>query len=260
MYEFRISITGDRIEMTAIKDALAELLRLLKAVEERVALGKGVRWQLATLSYSSPVVIGCIGVPRNRKRNAPDYSELIGRTALAGIRDLERGVRPPDFSDEALEVSRRLASLRGRRGVRDVLLMDENGATPTPLSLTPRTLAAVEDFIGVKSESFGSVDGRLEVVSAHGGITCSIYESLTGKAVRCEVPEELRRKVLDAFEGRVIATGIVRRDASGQPRVLALHDLTRVESGTEEFVSLAGIAPDFTDGVDSAEYIKGRWR
>ncbi len=258
MYEFRISITGDKIEVSALKDAISELLKLLKSVEGRVAGGQSVRWRLATLSYNSPIIIGCTGEPRSRKRNAPDCARLVGSTALSGLADLERGLRPSAFSDDALEVSKRLAALRGKRGVGDVFVMEANGVAPEPLALSTRTVATVDDFIGVKSEALGSVEGRLEVVSAHGGITCNIYEALSGKVVRCEVPDDKKRAVLDAFEQRVMATGTVKRDASGQARGIVLRELVVLpEHG--EFISLAGMAPDFTGGLESAAYVKSRW-
>ena len=260
MYELRISISGDKIEVAAIKDVLAHFLKLLKMVEHQVASGNGVRWRIATLSYASPVVIGCVGEPKSRKRGAPDFARAIGATLIEGMAALEAGKRPPGFSDDALEISKKLAASRGRRGAKEILVMEANGELPVPLSLTARTVASVEDFIGVNSESVGSVEGRLEVISAHGGITCNVYEALTGKVVRCEVPDEMKSDVLAAFEQRVIASGIVRRDKSGQARQIVLRRLEQIPADSGGYISIAGIAPDFTNGVESAKYLKERWQ
>lgn len=262
-YEFRISLTGDRIEVATLKDALVDLLKLLKSVEKKVAAEDRVRWSISTLSYASPMVIGCVGEPRSRKRHAPDCSPEVGAAVLAGLQDLEAGNRPTTFTDDALEAARSLAALRDQRGVSEVLIMAGPGRNGdrSPVRVTPRTLAAVDDFIGVRAEGAGSVEGHLEVISAHGGVTCNVYELLTGKPVRCHVPDHLKQKVLAAFEQRVIAHGIVKRDSGGQARQLVLRDIEPVPEPQHPFESLAGIyKDDFPEGTDSAEYIKARWK
>jgi hypothetical protein len=173
---------------------------------------------------------------------------------------LERGERPTVFPDEALEAAKKLAELRGRRGVDRLSVAELNGTAPRTLAVSTRTAASVDDFIGPRFESYGAIEGQLEVISAHGGLSCNVYEPVFGKPVRCHVPEHLKAKVLAAFEKRVIASGTLRRDASGNPRTLALEDLEIAAPSPEPPQSLAGIAPDFTDGADTADWLKKRWQ
>ena len=118
----------------------------------------------------------------------------------------------------------------------------------------------MDDAIGARYESQGSVEGRLEVVSSHGGVLrCNVYERLLGKPVRCEVPDALRGRVLELFDQMVLAHGRVSRDSAGQARHIALESIEPVAAPSRGTESLAGMAPDFTDGANSVDYIKKRW-
>ena len=255
MYELSISLNGERIEAKAFLGAVSTFLRLLDCVDAQ----KAVRWRLATLRYNSPATIGFVGEPR--KKRGPDDAQEVGRTLVSGLASLSKGQRPTTFDDIALELAKGLAELKGHGGIDSLLLIDQNGAAPTTLPISPRIAASVDEFIGARYESLGMVEGRLELVSSHGGVMrCNVYEKLLGKPVKCFVPNEMRATVLESFDQDVVAHGIVKRDASGQARQIALHHLDRVTKVSNPPRSLAGLAPDFTDGVDSADYIKGRWK
>ena len=255
MYEISLALDGDGIDAKTFLHAVSTLLRLLSSLDQDGL----VRWRLATLRYSSPATVGLAG--ESRKRQAAYGPADVGRSAVSGLAALDRGTRPAAFSDEALEQARKLAEIRGKGGVRGLLVMDQNDGRPETLAISHRVSASVEEFIGARFQSIGSIEGRLEVVSSHGGVLrCNIYERLLGKVVRCDVPSGMKKTVLDCFDEEVVAEGIVRRDASGQAREIALQTLSRVERPPGAPRSLAGLAPDYTDGVDSVEYIKGRWR
>lgn len=258
MYELRITLDGDRIEMKAFLDAVSTFVHLLRTVDETVSRSRSVRWRLATLRYSSPAVVGCVGEPRSL--NTPDQAPLVGRAVLSGLGQLERRVRPTAFSDEALDLAKHLADLKDRGGIQRVSIAEPHADQPATLTLTREIAAAVDDLIGAKYESLGSIIGRLELVSSHGGmLRCNIYEDASGKPVRCDFPETLKKAVLDAFDQRVHAAGTIKRDASGQPRHITLDSLEVLPTGAPRSASITGLAPDFTDGLDSADWLDNRW-
>jgi len=257
MFEFSISLSGEHIDAKAFLDAVENAVNLLRGVEG----GNAIRWHLATLRYSSPATIGFVGEPK--RRDSPYRPENVGRTVMAGLESLERSKTPKGFSEEALVSAKKIAALKGHGGISNVVLAARNGdAAMTTVPITARTAATVDDMIGTKYESLGSIEGRLEVVSAHGGILhCNVYERLLMKAVRCDVPQHLRRDVLDLFDRDVIASGIVSRDGNGIPRHIALESIQALKALPEPPPqSLAGIAPDYSEGADSVDYIKKRWQ
>lgn len=254
MHELSISVAGERIEAQTFLEAVSTFLRLLRAVDTQQA----VRWRLATLRYSSPAVVGFVGEPRSKKK--PDVAAEVAHTLVSGLASLDRGERPAAFQDDALELSKRLAELKGRGGVESILLIDQDARLHS-LAITPRVAASVDEFIGIKYESIGAIEGRLELVSSHGGmLRCNVYERVLGRPVVCDVSADLKRAVLEAFDQEVRARGIVKRDASGQARQIRLESLEVIPPSEKPPESLAGLAADYTDGSDTVEYVKSRWK
>lgn len=256
MFEFAISLSGDQIEARSFLEAVASAVKLLRSVDK----GQAIRWRLATLRYSSPATIGFVGEARTKKTNY--RPEDVGHTVMAGLESLENGKPPRGFSDESLELAKKLADLKGHGGIVSVVVTAQNGVGPTAtIPVTPRTAATVDDMIGSRYQSHGSIAGRLEVVSSHGGsLKCNVYEKILGKPVRCDVPAQLKMEVLNLFDQEVIVFGVVSRDSSGRPRHIALEAIRPVELASDLPQSLAGLAPDFTADVDSVDYIKKRWQ
>jgi hypothetical protein len=258
-YEVSISLSGTNLDAKTFLDAAQSFLRLLGLVDETISQKRSIRWRLSRLHFGSPATIGVMGEPR--RRASQDAPQIIGGAVLAGLEMLENGDRPITFPDEALEAAKSLSSLRERRGIDWVSLSEQNGAAPKTLTISARTAATVVEYIGPRFESFGSVEGRLEVISARGGVSCNVYEPVFGKAVKCEVPEHLKSVVLAAFEKKVVASGRLGRDSSGQPRRLVLESIDVPDQTTETPISsILGLAPDFTDGEDTAEWLKKRWQ
>lgn len=245
--------------MQAFLEAISTFVDLLRDVDRSLGRQTSIRWRLATLRYSSPAVVGCVGEPR--KPNQPDMTPLVVRTVLAGFEELEEGRRPKGFSDDALESAKRLADLRGQRGVHDVTILDPGSEDPQKgiHVISRRVSVTVDELIGAKFESMGSVDGRLEVVSSHGGnLTCNVYEMVTGKPVKCTVPREKKAVVLEYFDSMVRAFGTIWRDSSGYPRRIDVESIEPLETRLT-VAPLPELGDKITGGLDIAEYLKRQW-
>lgn len=257
MYELQLSLAGGRIQADTFLEGVSVFLKLLKSVDASLSGKETIVWALQRLTYSSPATVGFTGEP---KKNSADNTRLIGAAVIEGLEALDRGSqsRPKGFEDNALKFSQRLSQLRGRGGVLDLIVMDLNGTRSNTVHISGRVAVSVEEFIGPRFESIGMLEGKLEVLSSHGGMKCQIYERRTGKPVRCLLPQEMKRAAVDAFDENVMVRGRVWRDASGQPRLIEVQELQKTpEEQTVE--SLAGIDPDITGGMDVAEFLKKRW-
>jgi hypothetical protein len=260
--ELKIILQGDRLEMQAFLDAVGHFASILTGVDKTASGGpRTLRWRLRTLRYQSPAVIGAVAEPI--RTDAPDLSRLVGRAVVTGVRSLaerERRPRPQYFSDDTLEAAKALAELAGKHGVESVSIVEENESpTVSPVLITMQVAASVEDLIGIKSEGLGAVEGKLEVVSSRNGLHCNVYDRVTGIAVKCTFSDDLKRKVLDAFEQWVIAHGTVKRDASGKPRQLVLRDLEPIPSAADLPQSILGLDSNYTEGMSPEEWIRKRW-
>src|SRR5690606_25750314 len=78
-------------------------------------------------------------------------------------------------------------------------------------------LIAVSEILDWKYEDLGTVEGTLEVVSAHNGYEIRLYEPVWLQPVRCTFDEDLLEDVLRNFKRRVEVSGLIRYTKDGMP-------------------------------------------
>ena len=107
--------------------------------------------------------------------------------------------------------------------------------------------------------SMGSIEGKLELISVHAGSRkFNIYQDVTGKAVRCDLPRDMERQVIDALGNRVIVSGIIHRNLEGNPVRVRVERLRNLRSGEEAptLDELMGSIPDLTGDQTTEEFIR----
>jgi hypothetical protein len=143
-----------------------------------------------------------------------DTARSVARAINMGVATLQReAVRPPHFTDRALEKARDLAALVGdempKIGVR-------NGAGETDIT---KALATHVDTILNRATLtvIGTVEGRLESVTVHDRRTFSVYDLLTGERIECSFGHRiLLATILGAMERRVRVHGAIRYRDTGE--------------------------------------------
>jgi hypothetical protein len=262
MYKLTLRIDGD-ITMETFRDAVARFVHLLREVEDTVADGREVRWTLADLRHGSPALLTWLGTPRQRKnrkkeRSVRDLAPAVATALLAGVEKLERGQgRPEAFSDDALDAALQLARVKSRRGITGLAIIGENSDQtkgPRVLEVTERVVASINEIVGPRYTAPGSVDGLLQAINSRGRLYFTIYDAVWAARARCDIPDRLKAEALEAFDQRVLVTGLVSRDAHGHPRHIKVETLERVDVGQLPH-SIRGIDPDFTGGMESSEYL-----
>lgn len=118
--------------------------------------------------------------------------------------------------------------------------------------------ANVDTLIGVHYEEIGSVEGRIEAVNIHKGYHFGIYDFLTERRVDCSFPDTMLGEVVAILGKRAIVYGLRRTNARGEPLSIRVDRIQRLRSSDElpSAAELRGIDPDFTGGMDAAEYIR----
>jgi hypothetical protein len=86
-------------------------------------------------------------------------------------------------------------------------------------TITNRVAATVDAIIGTSYESYGSVEGKLQVLSDHGGFKFSVYDALFGRRIDCYVGDEpgLVTEAIARFRDRVRVSGTVQYNKEGLP-------------------------------------------
>ncbi len=146
-------------------------------------------------------VIWEVSVARGSTLIGADIAPAADRTAARRVRELIR--EPPE---------------RTRARFRDFPRPVEG--TRIWLGKRPEDMLRNDEDAPAKPDSFaeyGTVEGRLETLSARGGPHFVIYEPIWDRGVRCTVPDDLVDATGAMWRQRVAAHGMVRYDAEGRP-------------------------------------------
>ncbi len=190
------------------------ILKILREVEHGLLASQGsttrrdaVRWVVSGARKSSPLELRFTGQminPRGPVELVPKTVETI----VTGIKAIARQPqRPRYFSDAALEEAKALANLAS--------VSLKNGAA-RPALLNRKVAEHIDELIGPKITSVGTVIGRLEGLTIHGKKILVIYEQLSGRRVECVFPDVMLDKALAGFNKRVSVYGTIHSRATGE--------------------------------------------
>lgn len=152
----------------------------------------------------------------NVQRLPVAVSDQIISSIVDGFGELESdAATPKNFTNRALEQARvisKLGLLESDREIPVRILTKKRACR-----VSRRTYDNVSTLIDPDYEDMGSVDGSLEVVSAHNGYEFRIYEPVWDRAVRCSFTEDLLVAALAAFRKRVEVSGLIKYAKNGFP-------------------------------------------
>lgn len=210
--DLAIELDADSVSASDFYKALDAFLTLVRELTRQINEGSPRDAWLLNVQEGSQVVTLRADVSRLPMTAAAEVYAAV----LDGLEALEREAKAPRlYTETALESARELSMVsQGRkdRGV-PVRVLTRTRA----LSITRNTYNNVSEILDWKYEDVGTVEGTLEVVSAHNGYEIRIYEPVWQRVVRCAVSEELLHEALAAFGKRVEVQGLVRYTKDGFP-------------------------------------------
>jgi len=249
---------SDRLAARALVEALRNTVDVLRELEEQVSDNRRstVQWDVAAIRMSSPLTLTLEARVRPQAR---DHSSDVVRGFLGGLKSLERRARPPaEFSDDALRKTREIISLLDD-GVGRIQFSAPGGEPVTP---TLHSAANIDEIlrkhIGHYEED-GSIQGDLEVLSAHNGVHVDIWDVFTRSRVQCSIADELIEDAKAAFRRRVEVSGRVKYTRKGKPVSIQVESIRilRDQSELPQPTDFDTLKIDITGGVESSEYVRG---
>lgn len=113
--------------------------------------------------------------------------------------------------------------------------------------LTHHTVANVNSILGTQSKAYGSVDGKLNMVSdKKGGLRFDIYDRVNDTNVKCHFMSEMVDEVVKGFRKRVFVHGLLRYRRDG--KVISVEDIDEFkilgEKELPNFYDVLGILKD----------------
>ena len=242
-------VNADEITSSKLAELLSEFSLLFAEVDQETS-GSGTKnldLVVSSMSLNSPARFDLVARPKSHRR---DNSRRAVRACITGIQQISESIRPEEFTDDALIHLQRLA-VAMTRGIDGVTLFSATESLETRVT---RGIATKIERIIPHGHSLGSVEGTLEALSIHDSPRFTVYDAVTGRAVRCSFPVSSLQKVKEAVGRKVLVSGQLRRDPYGNP-----EQITRVEEfqiiDNAPPVSTRDPAGLFSEIEDSVEYL-----
>lgn len=257
MARLRITIRGElgNISVRSLITTVSTSLKMLKDWDAALSnQGRETLDWVVTDLHRGSLVLEMAPKSRSPERNiGPQVVSMFTR----GLRQIEQqGTTPPYLSEAGMASAKKMLRLIGRDGTAGFQI---EGTEEEPVEITARAAANIAQLLPVSYKALGSVEGRLETITVHGGSKFVVYHSRTRKAVNCKFdPGRWMEEVKQAMGNRVSAMGLVYFNARGEPLRVDLEQMRVLREGGElpQPGDLYGIDPEFTGRQTTEEYLR----
>ncbi|MDQ3772955.1 MAG: hypothetical protein M3461_00445 [Pseudomonadota bacterium] len=232
--DLTLELDEDVISVEDFGKAVESFFGLVREVSKHASPSRDPNSWLVKV-YPGSAAIGVLNRPGSF---VPDEVDRIRRLVIDGLKQLEKGNRPTQFTDKAIQYSRTLGMLfKGKKAPANVLLWSRNELV---IPINRVISAKASELLEPAYEDEGSVEGFLEKLNAHGQFEFVIYDTLDARPIRCEVEESKLKEAWGAFRKRVEVLGTVRYRKDGLPVSVKARELI-VYPSRDEIPSVAEI-------------------
>lgn len=249
----------DRISLPALDRAIRNVRRLLASYDAMLASDPrgNLRWDVEILQKSSPPSLG-VRPEVVRRRDIPPppqgYAEDFEKQFVRGLSSFSAPVLtgPQIQSHVVLRDLERLAVQSTAIGSIQVSIDGHS------VAINSTTLKNVRELTAKKYEGVGSVLGRLEAISVHSGNEIRVWDENTNRPVVCTYPAALEDKIKANLRKRVLVSGTVSYNASGQPLSCAVADVDPYPESDElpTIEQVSGLIDNLRGGLSLRDYIE----
>jgi hypothetical protein len=226
--EFRVDLHGpEDIPL----DVFLKVMNAMSEVAEEVdkSLGDGqkqVRWLITSLKHSSSQ-IGASPHPLSEDMRYADVASRV-QVLTAGIREIQFGEERPDWATDR--------ALRGLKRAYEAVPSEVQFKVGEPRRLfqVDANLAAkCEKWLGATYVSKGSVQGHLDIISAHEKLAFTIFNR-KDQRISCTASEEFIDLIRDNLKKLVLVRGRIRYQSNGVPISVSVEDIIPMPSNQRE--------------------------
>jgi hypothetical protein len=218
--DLALEIAGSQITPERFLRAVRAFFGLVQEVTANLAGNDGkVEWAVKVKEGSA-----VIGVDPAVYTVAPSTLDAIRARVLEELETLETdGDEPTHFPEAAMRYARDLANIVGTDEDDDTRLRIWVNKRAKPL--THKIVANAAEILKAAYEDYGTIEGRLQVVSEEGRLHCNVRDPVSGRAVRCVISEDMLPRAFAAFRKRVEVSGPIRYRKDGTPTSIKVQSL-----------------------------------
>lgn len=207
--DLTLELDEEEITVAEFKNALNHFLGLVKEVTRQVT-PRQQKWLVR-------VYPGSAGVGLYTKPGTFLESEraTIRQSVVDGLDQLEHGERPKHYTDRAVEHARSIRTAFERKNrVVTIRIWNRNESSR---AVSEEIVERAKHLLDAVYEDDGSVEGTLEILSGHGGLSVCIFDPLDARRIKCDISEDDLKTALAAFQQRVEIFGKVHYRRDGMP-------------------------------------------
>ncbi len=219
----RLELSGQRITLPALLAASKSFLGILEDVDANVTEkpGGAVDWVVSDMESGS-AIFEIQAHPRGEQTPFNAQAEAVRRFRHGMRVIVERGERPPYFSEAAMRHVYDLTTILDENGIQAIKI--GNGGDLVQLRPTDRK--AVRQALEGKYRAIGSIEARIETLSAHDKpFGCTAWTLLRNEPIRCYFDAELVDVALRHFRQRVTLRGVISSRGDGEVTSMRVHSI-----------------------------------
>jgi hypothetical protein len=215
-----ITVDGDSVSLESFWEIQKHFSIIFDEVD-KARFGekkRSVKWRISSVSTGSyNLTITGVPIKGNDTLKVMSLCSVIqeGISIIA-----EEPSRPKFFSDRALKSLEALGNTIGN-GISKLQLKGRHYR----VDFTKRMAANVDELIGVRHESFGSIEGVLDAINLHNDKYFTIYSFLDDRGVKCLFPDELLEEAKKYLGRKVYVYGLVRSREDGQRLNIVVREM-----------------------------------
>lgn len=135
----------------------------------------------------------------------PSEAVRVSKAVLDGLEQLTKGKRPIGFNNAALRHVSRISKV----ATSDSAVIVGGSGRSIKCSLTLDS--TVNHLAELRTKSWGSVEGKIQMISLRGTYRFNIYEVLTDERIACNIDDNLLEEVKEALGDRVVVYGEIHK-------------------------------------------------
>ena len=255
-------ITVGRLGQTISKlaQSLREIDRLLSVKEMKLPR---VQWIVKNLGLNgNDIFLQVTARDGIKLRSEESLFEPI-RLFMNGIESLADAPELPEYySEQTIDHIIELSKKSG--GVEKTSLAMVNGHVGKQFALDGKLLENAKKAARGTYEALGSVSGKLDILdgrhASKGYLKLSIFDDSTNRGVTARFKATRSEEVRNYWNTRVLLIGKIKKNEFGQAVEIDVDEIEKMPDETlpkTNFSDLLGVAPDWANGLDPVEYIRG---
>ncbi|WP_119065845.1 hypothetical protein [Rubrobacter indicoceani] len=210
-YAITLRLSG-RVDLDDFVVAITKLKSLIKALNEEVASGVEVDWNVQSLEAGSATAT-FEGVATEEDRQI-EVEKIIRAYEEVGD-SIERGLEVP-YSPAVSKAAFGILDVLGEQIDEIFFETEEKEAVITRSlkedRLTPAMSSAERDAL----YSYGAIEGRVQTLSSRTGLRFTLFD-VFGRSIPCHLSKGDEDMMRNAWDKWVVVEGFIRRNSQGKP-------------------------------------------